>query len=105
MIQKLAIFVRLVFVLGYLALGWIVGLVLIPVLLVRVAFFLGRLMRALAPAGRCPDGHRLPHYGRHVCTVCRFEGFSWSWACRWCGATYGHQRCPTCGQSVGNPLA
>ncbi len=88
----------------YAAVGWLAGLVALAVVVVVTALFLWRLRRALSPTLRCPRGHVVPTYGRYACGACGAETMSSAWRCRWCGARFGHVRCPTCGLSVGNPL-
>jgi len=88
----------------YLAVGWIVGLVLLVVLLARLALYSVRLSRALSPRLGCPAGHTVETHGRFRCAVCSAETLGSAWRCAWCGARHGFIACETCGEAVGNPL-
>ena len=87
----------------YLAVGWIVGLVILFIATVRGLAWLVRMRRALAPTIACPWCRaRVPQYGPYRCGQCGRRTLGWVWRCR-CGAWAGHTECPACGMSVSNP--
>ncbi len=93
-----------VLIVMYAMLGWIAGLLLLAVGVVRLVRLLLRLQRALAPTTTCPQGHRVSQYGRYSCGSCGAETLGSAWWCSWCRARYGHTPCPVCREPVGNPL-
>lgn len=88
---------------AYLALGWVVGLVVALVGVFSLLREIAALKRELRPALTCPRGHRVPTYGRVACASCGFVTEGSVWRCRRCDARYGHTPCPTCGLSVEHP--
>jgi hypothetical protein len=88
----------------YAMLGWIVGLGVLALQLLRLLHHLVRLRHALAPTTTCPQGHRVSQYGRYACSACGAETLGSAWWCSWCRTPYGHTPCPVCREPVGNPL-
>ena len=87
------------------ALGWVVGLVVITILVPRVISYFLRLRLALAPTTRCPRGHLVEQYGTFRCSCGRITD-SWIWQCSSpaCRRVSGWTRCPTCGVALDNPM-
>lgn len=89
---------------AYAAFGWLAGLALLTIALLRFALRVQRFRRALAPFTRCPGCRaEIPQYGQFDCSACHATTLSWIWRCRWCGAYAGFTSCQRCGLSVPNP--
>jgi hypothetical protein len=91
----------------YVALGWLVGLIILVVALLRAFRRFQRMRRALAPTAACPWCREdVPQYGAYGCQSCRARTLGWVWRCVACDAWAGHIECPNpeCGLSIGNPL-
>lgn len=86
----------------YLTLGWMIGLACIAVAVFRLARFIFRLVAALRPTVRCPDGHASPVYARWRCHGHVYDG--WGFRCPVCGEWAGHIDCATCGLAISSPL-
>lgn len=97
------VFVVLVPVVAYLALGWAVGLGVFVVATIAFLVDLSRASAAVAVSIRCPRGHAVPQYGVHRCG-CGAITESWVWRCPVCGSWAGWTACPECGLAVRNPL-
>jgi hypothetical protein len=98
-------FIHLVGIVLYAACGWIAGLVLIPIVAMKLGRWLLRLRRALSPTIPCPWCHAsVDQYGPFVCLGCRARTLGWAWRCSACKAWAGHLECPACRLTVSNPL-
>lgn len=88
----------------YSAFGWIAGLVILLVALVRGFRFLWRLLAALAPTTSCGScGRPVAQYARWRCR-CGAATDGWAWRCGNCRAFAGWVACPHCGMGVTNAL-
>ena len=88
----------------YVSLGWIVGLIILLVALVRGLRFLLRLIAALRPTTRCGHCARpVAQYARWRCR-CGAATDGWAWRCPNCRAFAGWVACEHCGMGVTNPL-
>lgn len=93
-------------IVGYLALGWLVGLALVTVAVRRAVRRFRRMRVALAPTIACEwCDAAVPQYGPYACGSCGCRTLGWAWRCS-CGAWAGHIRCTNqeCGLSIRNPL-
>lgn len=90
-------------IVAFLLVGWIFGLVILAVWLVRLALEFIRLRKALQPHARCPAGHRVAQHGRFLCD-CGALYRGWVWKCPVCRREAGYTPCPTCGLAVTSPL-
>ncbi|MEI7511913.1 MAG: hypothetical protein WCK01_00425 [Candidatus Uhrbacteria bacterium] len=88
----------------YCAFGWIIGLTILAVALVRGARFLMRLLAALAPTTNCAHCQRpVAQYARWRCR-CGAASDGWAWRCSNCRAFAGWVACEHCAMGVTNPL-
>jgi hypothetical protein len=93
------------FMVAYLAMGWIAGLVLLAIASLSLVHRLLQTRQALAPSIRCPwCGEDVPQYGAFSCGHCRARTVGWAWRCSLCGEWAGHLECESCHMSVPNPL-
>jgi hypothetical protein len=88
----------------FLVLGWVVGLVVLHVWLIRRAIAFHKAQRAIAATTLCADGHEVSQFGRFTCKVCGATTDGWAWQCALCGGESGWTACPTCGLAVQNPM-
>lgn len=97
--------IMIVFFTVYALVGWIVGLGLFALALVRGLVVLVRARRALAPTTNCPWCQAVvEQYGPYSCASCHARTLGWAWRCGACGAWAGHIECASCSMSVPNPL-
>lgn len=92
-------------VVAFLLLGWLLGLVVLSVWVVRVGRDIVRLRRAIQPTTKCPAGHEVSQFGQWTCSNCGALSNGWVWKCTLCGAEAGWTPCAACGLAVRNPLA
>jgi hypothetical protein len=97
--------IRVLAIIGYVAVGWSAGIVVFAVWLLARLRQLRRLRRALAPTIDCPwCRHAVPQYGPYGCTNCRARTLGWAWRCGACHAWAGHIDCDACHLTISNPL-
>src|SRR4051794_8464270 len=96
---------RVLAVVLYVGIGWLVGLVVLAVAVFRGLRRFARLRRALAPTIPCPwCRQEVAQYGPYSCLSCRARTLGWAWRCSACSAWAGHIECPSCQMTVSNPI-
>ena len=88
----------------YLALGWLIGILILGIAVIRFFRLWLRARRALAPTITCPWCHsETSQYFEYRCSHCHMRRRGFAWRCS-CGAIAGHLDCEFCGLSIPNPL-
>ena len=101
MLRRLRLAWNVALVTLYVALGWVLGLLVLGWWLVDAGQTYLRERRARATSIRCGRGHDVPQWGAFRCPCgCTYEGNVWT--CPVCGEG-GLVECPVCGLSIRNP--